>query len=644
MIPSVFPACAAAAPAGPGTLSQGNGYEAVEGALAQVGALQTEGSESGTIPTDLSTLVGSELSPVELPELATDSFTDEQVQTDLVVDIFPDSALNPQDAQPVQPGLDQPVPGFCLITGAIPVDPLNLQGAHNAEALLDDQSPLDAAMEPRDRFGRPPVEWSGSVSQSARGRMQPGDALVGSGNASGLPAVWREWLGSMNRLAQPSDQPTATAPMAKPGTGMPFMNGAWEDAPATGSEILRLFLALTQPQADGTQPQADGTLPQADGTLPPSAGSLRAGSGKLADWFDLIGLGDLVVPAGPARPNGLPAPETLDAAMPSEAMSEGLAALETLASAMPPNASGMPRSALTRTLGAIKGLIPGEMRSEAPGSGRKGDAAAERDLSAGSAESRISAPQTPSDGMVAATLETVTATAAGPAPLASHPTAPTDEESLLPVQRAESETTATVPARRSSASVAEQPAPGPSVNVMRHLPEFAANFAAHQPDQQKPEMVRPNAAPEAAGEARTNPMERAIAGQVARSLSGAKAGSDTVIVVRLTPPELGTVRIEIRSDRDGLNARLHAEDPAVRESLERLLPTLRGDLRISDSRLTEISVAPQQNQHDPQQERSDPDARGRGQDPRDPQRDPHRRRQAQRFRNALDLVGSAADE
>ncbi|GDY14687.1 hypothetical protein LBMAG53_35650 [Planctomycetota bacterium] len=140
-------------------------------------------------------------------------------------------------------------------------------------------------------------------------------------------------------------------------------------------------------------------------------------------------------------------------------------------------------------------------------------------------------------------------------------------------------------------------------------------------------------------------MERAIAGQVARSLSGAKAGSDTVIVVRLTPPELGTVRIEIRSDRDGLNARLHAEDPAVRDSLERLLPTLRGDLRASDSRLTEISVAPQQNHRDDsQQQRSDPDDRGRSQDPQGQQRDPHRRRQAERFRKTFDLVGAASDE
>ena len=61
-------------------------------------------------------------------------------------------------------------------------------------------------------------------------------------------------------------------------------------------------------------------------------------------------------------------------------------------------------------------------------------------------------------------------------------------------------------------------------------------------------------------------------------------------MIRLTPPELGTVRVELR-ERDGLiTVRLHAEDPAVRQALERALPQVRNDLRATDSPLQHITV------------------------------------------------------
>lgn len=98
-----------------------------------------------------------------------------------------------------------------------------------------------------------------------------------------------------------------------------------------------------------------------------------------------------------------------------------------------------------------------------------------------------------------------------------------------------------------------------------------------------------------------NPLERNIARQLTQQLAaplatvttpGAprKGAVDKSLVIRLTPPELGTVRIEI-SQRDGqLTVRMHAEDPAVRQAIERMLPTLRTDLRQADAPLHQITI------------------------------------------------------
>ena len=99
-----------------------------------------------------------------------------------------------------------------------------------------------------------------------------------------------------------------------------------------------------------------------------------------------------------------------------------------------------------------------------------------------------------------------------------------------------------------------------------------------------------------------NPLERNIARQLTQQLSaplgslagtGAqrKAAVDKSLIIRLTPPELGTVRIEISQRNGDLTIRMHAEDPAVRQAIERMLPSLRTDLRQADSPLLHITVA-----------------------------------------------------
>ena len=98
-----------------------------------------------------------------------------------------------------------------------------------------------------------------------------------------------------------------------------------------------------------------------------------------------------------------------------------------------------------------------------------------------------------------------------------------------------------------------------------------------------------------------NPLERNIARQLTQQLSAPlgslvgpaaqrKAAVDKSLIIRLTPPELGTVRIEISQRNGELSIRMHAEDPAVRQAIERMLPTLRTDLRQADSPLQHITV------------------------------------------------------
>ena len=115
----------------------------------------------------------------------------------------------------------------------------------------------------------------------------------------------------------------------------------------------------------------------------------------------------------------------------------------------------------------------------------------------------------------------------------------------------------------------------------------AAAAAIHQTAPSTASAVATPAAPVVA-----NPVERVVVQQVSRALIRRNDNGDRSLVIRLTPPELGTVRVEI-TERDGqLTARIHADDPAVRQALERLLPQVRSDLRSADSSLQQISLEP----------------------------------------------------
>lgn len=76
-----------------------------------------------------------------------------------------------------------------------------------------------------------------------------------------------------------------------------------------------------------------------------------------------------------------------------------------------------------------------------------------------------------------------------------------------------------------------------------------------------------------------NPMERAVANQVSRAIVQHLPDGGTRMVMRLTPPELGTVRVEFLMRDGNISARMLAEDDGVRQALDRALPQIRSDVR-----------------------------------------------------------------
>lgn len=107
-----------------------------------------------------------------------------------------------------------------------------------------------------------------------------------------------------------------------------------------------------------------------------------------------------------------------------------------------------------------------------------------------------------------------------------------------------------------------------------------------------------------------NAMEKSVSQQVTKAMIQQLPNGDRMMVVRLTPPELGTVKIEVVERQGVFSARLHAEDDGVRLALERFLPAMRQDLRASDAPIRQLDLSDQAGFHrsfdgDPQQQRQE---------------------------------------
>ena len=110
--------------------------------------------------------------------------------------------------------------------------------------------------------------------------------------------------------------------------------------------------------------------------------------------------------------------------------------------------------------------------------------------------------------------------------------------------------------------------------------------------------------------------------QVSRAIVQQIANGDRTLSLRLTPPQLGTVRIELVESRGHISVRFQAEDDNVRQALERQLPQLRQDLRAADAPVASVRMenqsqawhqGQQQNQGQFQQQQQQYSQRNRGQ-------------------------------
>ena len=87
-----------------------------------------------------------------------------------------------------------------------------------------------------------------------------------------------------------------------------------------------------------------------------------------------------------------------------------------------------------------------------------------------------------------------------------------------------------------------------------------------------------------------NAMDKAVGKQIERAVVQQLQNGQKVLQIRLTPPELGTVKVEILEQSGRMTVRLQAEDESVRMSLEKALPQLRGDLRASSAPIADVQL------------------------------------------------------
>ncbi len=125
--------------------------------------------------------------------------------------------------------------------------------------------------------------------------------------------------------------------------------------------------------------------------------------------------------------------------------------------------------------------------------------------------------------------------------------------------------------------------------------QAASPLSATSPE---PQIERPTADPVAAparsqGPAPSElaPPERALTAQISRGLLQQGIDGERTLSLRLTPPELGTVRVEVTEQAGSLHVRISAEDEGVRAALERGINAIRQDLRAANAPVADLQLA-----------------------------------------------------
>ena len=281
-------------------------------------------------------------------------------------------------------------------------------------------------------------------------------------------------------------------------------------------------------------------------------------------------------PAGPPSTDPVPPWEVLDYAMSPSAMGEG----QELA--------GQPSEASAEVAPTVPGPVqdPWELKVQALATGATTPSApAPRPMPqavsdpafgpAGAAPTEAEAEEV-SPGAAAATAATPVA-----------PEVPQTQAPRLPVVPEDAGPSHHGPRAELSQEFARSQAE-PAPSVLPATTAAPAPLPANSAAPQAPAAPPAPATPQAELAALPNPVERAIAQQVQRAWRD--RGVDRHLVIRLTPPELGTVRVEFRNENGALTVALHAEDPAVRRALEQSLPHLKADLEQHGQAQASLSV------------------------------------------------------
>ena len=86
-------------------------------------------------------------------------------------------------------------------------------------------------------------------------------------------------------------------------------------------------------------------------------------------------------------------------------------------------------------------------------------------------------------------------------------------------------------------------------------------------------------------------LTRAVAGHMIREVSLLRSGENATLTIRLTPPELGVLRISVRNEAGVLTTDLHSPNEAVRHLLESSLPALREHLNGAGIEISRFTVS-----------------------------------------------------
>jgi len=86
-------------------------------------------------------------------------------------------------------------------------------------------------------------------------------------------------------------------------------------------------------------------------------------------------------------------------------------------------------------------------------------------------------------------------------------------------------------------------------------------------------------------------VESQIIDQVIGRVTLARTNGETTLGLTLHPKELGEVRIELVSDKDGLRAHLHSQNQVVQDVLEKHLPRLREAFELQGLKIQDLQVS-----------------------------------------------------